>query len=142
MIIPVDLIPYFGEKDLRYSLKTGYIGEAKIKARFYAGQIQLIFRLLRNGDFIMGKLSEDQIQEMVNRTVRILFKTFEWVRIGKESPPSISDLETISSMSFNLLNKTTEELINCDYLYASELSEGTLQLYSIDYEKDSPIFRN
>lgn len=141
MIIPEDLKPYFGKKELRYSLKTGYIGEAKVKARFFAGQIQLIFRLIREGILTMGKLYEDKIQEMVNRTVRVLFKTFEGVRIGKESAPSISDLETISSMSSNLITKTTKELINCDYSYASELSESTLQLYSIDYEKDSPVFR-
>jgi len=71
MIIPQDLKPYFGKKELRYTLKTGYIGEAKIKARFFAGQIQLIFRLLREGNFMMGKLSEDQIQEMVNTSSRM-----------------------------------------------------------------------
>ena len=66
MIIPQDLKLYFGKKELRYTLKTGYIGVAKLKARALAGQIQSIFRIIRKGDFMMN-LSDDQIKELINK---------------------------------------------------------------------------
>ena len=33
MNVPKDLQPYIGKKELRYSLRTGYLGVAKQKAR-------------------------------------------------------------------------------------------------------------
>ena len=38
--VPKDLQAYVGRKELRYSLKTGYLSDAKHKARIIAGQIQ------------------------------------------------------------------------------------------------------
>jgi hypothetical protein len=70
MIIPNDLRSYFGKKELRYSLKTGYLDLAKIKARFVAGHVQFIFRLLRRGTLIMVNLSDDQIKELVNKYIK------------------------------------------------------------------------
>ena len=49
MRVPIDLQKIVGKKELRYSLKTGYISAAKTKARFLASQLQLVFRLLSNG---------------------------------------------------------------------------------------------
>jgi integrase len=70
LIVPPDLRKFVGRGELRYSLKTGYIGIAKQKSRFVAGQVQLIFRLLRKGFSWMGKLSEDQIQQLVGKYVK------------------------------------------------------------------------
>jgi len=47
MIVPADLQKFVGRKELRYTLKTGYLGVAKQKARFVAAQVQLIFTDLR-----------------------------------------------------------------------------------------------
>jgi hypothetical protein len=48
MAVPAKLQILVGKKELRYSLKEGYLGVAKNKARFVAGQVQLIFNSLRN----------------------------------------------------------------------------------------------
>ena len=56
MVVPSDLTGFVGKKELRYSLKTGYIGIAKTKARILAGQVQLLFRLLRKGDRQLSQL--------------------------------------------------------------------------------------
>jgi hypothetical protein len=45
--VPIDLYRFVRKKELRYSLKTGYLGIAKQKARYLAGQVQSIFRVLR-----------------------------------------------------------------------------------------------
>jgi hypothetical protein len=47
MNVPRDLQRFVGKRELRYSLKTGYLGVAKLKARLTAGHVQSIFRLLR-----------------------------------------------------------------------------------------------
>jgi hypothetical protein len=70
MIIPKDLQPAFGKKELRYSLKTGYLGVAKQKARYIAGQVQSIFRILRKGSYAMVNLSEDQVKKLVGTYIK------------------------------------------------------------------------
>lgn len=44
--VPEDLQPTLSKKELRYSLKTGNLPEAKTKARLLAGEVQLIFKRL------------------------------------------------------------------------------------------------
>jgi hypothetical protein len=59
--VPADLQVYVGKKELRYSLQTGYLSEAKFKARFYATGVQLLFRRLR--ELRSMKFNDDQIKE-------------------------------------------------------------------------------
>ena len=61
--VPADLQVYVGKKELRYSLRTGYLSDAKFKARFYAAGVQLLFRRLR--ELKSMKLNDDQIKEFV-----------------------------------------------------------------------------
>ena len=58
MIVPKDLQKAVGKNELRYSLKTGYLGDAKYKARLLAGQVQRIFKYLRKGYFALSTLSD------------------------------------------------------------------------------------
>ena len=69
MFVPKDLQRYIGKKELRYSLRTGYLGLAKQKARYIAGQVQSIFRLLRKGN-LMANFSDDEINELVNNYIK------------------------------------------------------------------------
>ena len=68
MNVPKDLQPYIGKKELRYSLRTGYLGVAKEKARYVAGHVQSIFRILRKGTIV--NLSDDQIKELVKKYIK------------------------------------------------------------------------
>jgi len=45
--VPSDLQPSFGRTELRYSLQTGRLGEAKPKARLLAGLMQCLFHDIR-----------------------------------------------------------------------------------------------
>ena len=57
-----------GRSELKYSLGTGYLGVAKQKSRFVAGQVQLLFGILRRrGLQGLGTLSEDQVQQLVGK---------------------------------------------------------------------------
>jgi len=52
MVVPVDLRNLIGKKELRYSLKTGSLSDAKPKARLVAGQVQWLFKKLKKGYLI------------------------------------------------------------------------------------------
>lgn len=70
MNVPSDLNALIGIKELRYSLKTGYVGDASQKARYLAGQFQLLFAQLRKGGAVLSDLTEDQIQKLVQQFIK------------------------------------------------------------------------
>jgi len=76
MKVPHDIQPYVGKKELRYSLKTGYVGVAKFKARIIAGQVQLLFKSLKNGNTSLMKLSNNKIKELVQKYLRQLVDSY------------------------------------------------------------------
>ena len=61
LVVPPDLRGTVGRRELRYSLRTGSIAVAKIRARYMAGRIQVLFLYLRNGN-ITGGVSQNWIQ--------------------------------------------------------------------------------
>jgi hypothetical protein len=64
--VPADLQRFVGKREIRYSLRTGYLGVAKSKARFLAVSIQLLFRTLRRGGSILTDLDDSKIRGLVN----------------------------------------------------------------------------
>jgi hypothetical protein len=70
MKVPKDLQKFVGRKELRFTLKTGFPGIAKRKAHFVAGQVQLIFTFLQKGGAVLTNLADDQIETMVQRTIK------------------------------------------------------------------------
>lgn len=70
MMVPAELQKLVGKKELRYTLKTGYLGVAKQKARFVAGQVQLIFRFLQKGSTTLTKLSDEQIKKLIHQYIK------------------------------------------------------------------------
>ena len=75
MIVPKDLRKFVGKTELRYTLRTGNLRDAKHKAKLLAGQVQLIFRCLRKEHQTLGKLSDDQIKQLVHQYIK---NTMEW----------------------------------------------------------------
>ena len=85
--VPNDIQPIIGKKELRYSLKTGYLGVAKSKARLLAGGIQRLFRHLRQRD-VMTELSDTEIRNLVTRWIQKYLDNIEerWLKDdGNES---------------------------------------------------------
>jgi len=77
MNVPKDLQSSIGKKELRYSLRTGYLMEAKYKARLMAGQVQSIYYYLRKGNGRLKELSHTEIQKMVNSYLKDSVKQIE-----------------------------------------------------------------
>jgi len=88
MNVPKDLQRYVGKKELRYSLRTGYLGLAKQKARLLAGNIQYLFRYLRDRGHIMSTLTDYQIQKIVNAYIREKLQSVEENRAKYEFTPT------------------------------------------------------
>ena len=65
--VPADLQLLVGRTELRYSLRTGCLGEAKEKARVLHSDILLLFRSLRKGCSSMQNMDDDKIQSLVQR---------------------------------------------------------------------------
>ena len=75
--VPKDLQIPFARKELRYSLKTGNLPEAKAKARLLAGQVQQIFKWLRTGYSRQINLPDSRINELVKRFLRGLIDDYD-----------------------------------------------------------------
>lgn len=56
-----------GKRELRYSLRTGYLSNAKSKARLLAGQVQQLFNELRRSQNRLMELTDQQIQKMATK---------------------------------------------------------------------------
>lgn len=81
MNVPSDLQSYLGRKELRYSLKTGYLSLAKSKARLYAGEFQRLFRAIREAQ-MSRELSDSDIKWFVNLWVSSLLEGYERTKIA------------------------------------------------------------
>lgn len=77
--VPADLQSTIRKTELRFSLKTGYLGIAKTKARLLAGLFQNLFSFLRGPDIDMLKLSEDQIAEIILQFKEIALNEYQSV---------------------------------------------------------------
>ena len=64
MKIPQDLQKIIRIKELRYSLKTGYVSEAKEKARGMAAKVQYLFKYLREESETVKKVDSKLVQKM------------------------------------------------------------------------------
>ena len=163
MFVPEDLQSYIGRKELRYSLKTGYLGIAKHKARVIAGQVQLIFKFLRKGNKSLEKLSDHQIQEIVQKYLKEYIDSIE-ERMYADDPPTYTidtrhfyqyvnelddikqeiveylgtlDYRTVESIVDDLLKENGIENIDKSSVSYQKLCRGILkaQLKGIDIEK-------
>ncbi|MFZ7128285.1 MAG: DUF6538 domain-containing protein [Desulfobacterales bacterium] len=65
LVVPLDLQPYICKKELRWSLRTGYLSDAKQKARAMAVEVQALFQSVREM-VVMGDLTDIEIKKLVN----------------------------------------------------------------------------
>ena len=134
MNVPQDLQPYIGRKELRYSLKTGYLSNAKYKARLMAGQVQLIFKLLRKGNSSLMKLSNNQIQEIVQKYLKEYVDGIE-ERMYSDDPPNFTLDTRLFYQYVNELDDIKKEIIE----YLGTLDYRTVESIVDDLLKENGI---
>jgi hypothetical protein len=143
LIVPKDLIKFVGKTELRYSLRTGYIGVAKQKARYLAGQIQYLFQYLREGDLAVSGLSDKKIQQMVNRYIKDRIDNLERCYLDSNRQPfkSAHDFRVhVDCLDF--YKESTVELLGVgDYRPVEKRVADLLKDQGIDQiEKDSESY--
>lgn len=70
--VPKNLQTITSRKELRYSLGTGILSDAKIKARFLAGQFQLLFKKIQHMN-----LTKEQINQLINSHKKRIFEGYD-----------------------------------------------------------------
>jgi integrase len=110
MFVPKDLQPYIGRKELRYSLKTGYLAIAKYKARIMAGQVQRLFKTLRKGNSALEKLPDNRIQEIVQKYLKSYIDDIEERMYSDELLPFEIDYQSFYQY-INTLDETKQDII-------------------------------
>lgn len=116
MIVSRDLQKVVGKTELRYSLKTGYLSVAKYKARFLAGQVQLIFNYLRKGGSALSDLSDGQIQKLIRQYINEYINGLEQ-RYIEDDPPPIEGVEGFKAY-VEFLDDIRDDVV--DYLGVSD----------------------
>ena len=86
--IPKDPKPHLDNKqELRYSLKTGSICEAKERARLLAGKIQKLFRKPKTeGNFMSSDFSENKVYSLIREYLTEVLEDDEKVRVMSDVP--------------------------------------------------------
>lgn len=114
--IPKDIQRFFGGKrELRSSLKTAYLSDAKQKARYLAGNVQRLFDILRISGGWMDNLTNEQIQLMINRYIRNKLESVERIRVTEWRDPDEIRFED-------------EQLKGLIESNQSELAEGCIEM--------------
>ena len=83
--VPKDIQPYVGKKELRRSLRTGYMSVAKQKARQMAAEFQMMFQGIREM-VVMGDLTHGEIRQIVNEHLQKMLKVTEYIRTERWLP--------------------------------------------------------
>ena len=99
--VPRDLQTITGKRELRYTLKTGYIGQAKHKARYLASQVHIIFGYLRSKQSIMSKLLKEQIPALVKKFIR---DRYDYIDRMFETEEPVSDSALMVRHWINISN--------------------------------------
>jgi integrase len=139
MMVPLDLRATLGKKELRYALKTGYLGVAKSKARLLAGQMQLFFKYLRsNGNM---DIPLPQVQETINRLMRgglIGLEAFKLV-YGESEKDLLNKHQGMIEMMTQGLKL---ELANCNTTAISGIVDMIIaEQDDLDIKKDSFVYK-
>lgn len=140
LIVPKDLQPIIGRKELRRSLKTGYLRTAKSKARLFAGRVQGLFQLIRESNH-MDELPRHRIQAMIEQLFRGQLHISEFM-MEHFPPPSTQDsLKNRRSDHEKSLQNAKESLTLGDY---SLVKDDILKTFDEDSEvhlkPDTPQF--
>ena len=140
MIIPKDLQPFFRIKELRYSLNTGYLGIAKSKARLIAGLTQQTFREMRE-IVKMGDLTDEKIQEMVNRFFRGFLDLFEDLRVemGGDSQ-KMDNVDHLVKIFHRVCRRSQDQLQECNYRGMKGFVDPMLKNEGIEVKEGTPLF--
>ena len=93
IVAPVDLRPRLGRSELRYSLGTAYLIEARAKVARGTVVSRVIFNSIRKGAGTMAALTQEKIMTLVGEWLRQALKEEEDRRTHRPRPLGDDHLE-------------------------------------------------
>ena len=139
-ILPPDIAEVVKKRELRYALQTGYIRKAKIKANRLIASVNEFVQNVRQEPHIIMKLSEAQIQTLLDQHLRQSLNDDEERRVSANriDPDDLDDeLETISFIKSDL----KEELAVNDYEGISSHVDDLLKELNVKPDKTSENYK-
>jgi len=133
MIVPKDLRKVIRKTELRYSLKTGRLGFAKHKARLLAGQVQLLFNNLRKGGTVLTKLTDDQIQKLVQRYIKDSIESWDrnFYEGWDDDVPGLRPYEVVDFYE-DIRDQLIDGLNHGDFSTLEQITDNLLEKNGID----------
>ncbi len=140
LIVPVDLRPIVGIRELRYSLRTGFLGAAKNRARSMAEFAQRIFKYMRKGGQVR-ELKDVEIQDLLRNYFRETLEQDELDRVtGIPLDDQVHD-ELMTNYAY-LKDTLQRQLSLCDYEHISKIvKKFILEPKEITVNEDSIPFK-
>ena len=145
MKVPLDLQDCLGKKELRASLRTGFLADAKSKSRLISGRVQQLFRKLRvtsgdNND--MTKLDQAKINDIIKSLIKDSLDEEEDVRINRQRPLSEDEVRKRADFLGFLQADHREALAKSDFSQANNMTDDVIQTHGLDItDRDSEDYR-
>ena len=126
MSVPSDLREVVGRRELRYSLKTGFLSEAKYRSRRMAGFVQGLFRYLRE-EGKMKEISDTQIQKLIAEEMKEALEGSEYRRLMADEPHDGEEAVAQAETYGILASEAREQLAVNDYRKISRYVDDLIE---------------
>lgn len=140
VVVPEDLRRVVGKSEIRYSLRTGLLSEAKYRALRMASFVQWLFRdIRRSGN--MQELSKAEIQKLIQDHLKEALEETELYRASIDKPLDEQEVrDDLEAMSL-LKSDFKEYLATCDYRKVEKTVDSLLEEKGIELSKDGDSYR-
>ena len=140
--VPKDIGHKFRYKsELRFTLRTIKVTDAKSKARLISGLLQWVFRNIRNGGYL-SMLNDEQINKLITDYIKKLLD--EDLEFRLESPQSSPKGESHRIMAHSDMvmwkDKTLGKLLDYDFSEVSDQVEMILKEAGYEVPNDTIVF--
>jgi hypothetical protein len=140
MKVPPDLQSLVSLKEIRYSLRTGFQGEAKFRARIMAAFIQRLFRGLRK-DRRMRELSAEENRRLIHQYFSDCLERDETSRVMEDDPlpDEVHEEELMGYES--VIDFWKKDLADCNYQNAAKIVDRLLMKNKLALPPESLAYR-
>ncbi len=140
LIVPHDLRDIVRKRELRYSLRTGFLSEAKIRARRMVTHVQLLFDDVRKGGR-MKELTEADIKKLLEGYMKSCLEEAEADRVSASRPINQGYLdEYLEVLSFQTSDHR-EALALQDYRNIARHVDDLLSEHGLTMNKESMAYK-
>jgi len=133
--VPMDLQKSLNKKELRYSLRTGYLSEAKSHSVYFACIFKELFRKLRK-ELRLGRYTNDELRAYVNKFLRGFSDMLEGFRV-KYDANGVAGAEGFTNSILGFVDKPQEKLAAGDYSKVSLMIDRLIEKFDLDVNPET-----